>query len=474
MWVGPANQADYSPERRKEFRWFYDYSGGKMTDWGAHHIDIAQWALGHDQTGPVKVSGTGKFTPLVPENFNWQAYLAGQAPLPNGYHTATRVPHQARIRRRLRISPSTISTTPRTATRSSKTAFSSSATRAASTSIASASPANRLRTSPTPSAVTLYQSMIPLYKGKWPGDHMANFFECVDDRKEPISDVYTHHRTMTCCHLCNIALMLGRDLNWDPDKEQFVGDDQATALMSRNRRDAYSLRRHRLIRSGQRDDVCRQPMQALLLTDYRNLELAAVDEPTVGPDDVLVAVAACGICGSDVHGYDGSSGRRIPPIIMGHEAAGVVAQTGANVSRFHVGDRVTFDSTIFCGQCDACRSGNVNLCADRRVLGVSCGEYRQPGAFADYVAVPQQIIYALPDQLPFEHAVLAEPVAVALHAVSRLRISPGDRAVGRRRRHDRLACDPSGSSRWLRRSHRRRLGRRSPPSRLRAGRQCHH
>jgi L-iditol 2-dehydrogenase len=170
-------------------------------------------------------------------------------------------------------------------------------------------------------------------------------------------------------------------------------------------------------------------MQALVLTEYRNLELTSVDEPAVGPDDVLVAVAACGICGSDVHGYGGSSGRRIPPIIMGHEAAGVVARTGANVSRFRAGDRVTFDSTIFCGQCDACRSGNVNLCTARRVMGVSCGEYRQPGAFADYVVVPQQIIYSLPDRLPFEHAVLAEPVAVALHAVSRLRISPGDRAV---------------------------------------------
>ena len=95
--------------------------------------------------------------------------------------------------------------------------------------------------------ITLYQLMIPLYKGKWPGDHMANFFQCVADRKDPISDVYTHHRTMTCCHLCNIALMLGRDLKWDQQKEQLIGDEQATALMSRNRRDAYqaSKPRHR-------------------------------------------------------------------------------------------------------------------------------------------------------------------------------------------------------------------------------------
>jgi L-iditol 2-dehydrogenase len=170
-------------------------------------------------------------------------------------------------------------------------------------------------------------------------------------------------------------------------------------------------------------------MQALLLTEYRKLDLATVDRPAVGPNDVLVAVKACGICGSDVHGYDGSSGRRIPPIIMGHEASGVVAEVGANVERFNVGDRVTFDSTIFCGECDACRSGYVNLCGARRVLGVSCGDYRQPGAFADYVLVPQQIVYRLPEGLPFEHAALVEPASVALHGVNRLRIAAGNRAV---------------------------------------------
>jgi L-iditol 2-dehydrogenase len=170
-------------------------------------------------------------------------------------------------------------------------------------------------------------------------------------------------------------------------------------------------------------------MKALLLSDYRKLELVSLDRPDIGPNDVLVRVVACGICGSDVHGYDGSSGRRVPPIVMGHEAAGVVAEVGADVHRARVGDRVTFDSTISCGRCDQCRRNEVNLCRHRRVLGVSCGEYRQHGAFAEFVAVPQHVVHPLPPDLPFEQAALIEPVSVALHAVSRLQVVPGETAV---------------------------------------------
>jgi L-iditol 2-dehydrogenase len=170
-------------------------------------------------------------------------------------------------------------------------------------------------------------------------------------------------------------------------------------------------------------------MQALVLTDYRKLELQDVDRPKIGPNDVLVRVAACGICGSDVHGYDGSSGRRVPPIIMGHEAAGTIAEVGSAVHGVQVGDRVTFDSTISCGRCEACLRGDVNLCVHRRVLGVSCADYRQHGAFAEFVAVPQNILYPLPRDLPFEHAALIEPVSVAVHAVDRLQVVPGERAV---------------------------------------------
>jgi len=159
-------------------------------------------------------------------------------------------------------------------------------------------------------------------------------------------------------------------------------------------------------------------MKALLLSEYKKLEVADLPRPVPGPEEVLVRVEACGICGSDVHGYDGTSGRRIPPIVMGHEAAGVVAELGSGVSDFKVGDRVTFDSTVYCGACDYCRSGQVNLCDNRQVVGVSCGDYRRAGAFAEYVVVPQRILYRLPEELSFPEAAMLEAVSVALHAVA--------------------------------------------------------
>jgi L-iditol 2-dehydrogenase len=140
-------------------------------------------------------------------------------------------------------------------------------------------------------------------------------------------------------------------------------------------------------------------------------------------------VAACGICGSDVHGYDGSSGRRIPPLVMGHEAAGTIAATGEDVRGLAVGDRVTLDSTVYCGECPPCRSGKINLCDRRQVLGVSCGDYRRAGAFAEFVVAPARIIHRLPETLSFSDAAMLEAVAVALHAVSLVPVAPGSTAL---------------------------------------------
>ena len=170
-------------------------------------------------------------------------------------------------------------------------------------------------------------------------------------------------------------------------------------------------------------------MKALVLKDYNVLSYEDVPEPEVGPGEVLVRVKACGICGSDVHGMDGSTGRRIPPIIMGHEASGVVAETGARVTSWKAGERVTFDSTIYCGTCRFCQRGEINLCDNRRVLGVSCDAYRQHGAFAEYVAVPARILYRLPENLSFERAAMVEAVSIAVHAVGRARILLNDSAL---------------------------------------------
>lgn len=170
-------------------------------------------------------------------------------------------------------------------------------------------------------------------------------------------------------------------------------------------------------------------VKALLLSEYNRLEVVDVPMPRPGPDELLVRVEACGICGSDVHGYDGGSGRRIPPIVMGHEAAGTVVAAGTEAPEFSEGQRVTFDSTIYCGRCEYCLRGEVNLCNSRQVLGVSTPDFRRAGAFAEYVTVPKRLVYSVPESLPFEHAALVEPLAVAVHAVDLSGVKEGDSAV---------------------------------------------
>ncbi len=241
LWLGPAPKVGYSEERRRMFRWWFEYSGGKMTDWGAHHIDIAQWALGHDHSGPVKVRGAGTFPPLVPENFDWEAFLDGKITLPSGYNTATEFSidltfadgallnvnhHYKREGDNIDFGNGILleGDEGRIFVNRGKL---------------EGKPVDELTQADDEELDAL---IIGLYKGKTPGNHMANFFECIGDRQQPVSDVSTHHRTMTSCHLCNIALMLGRELQWDPAQEQFVGDEQATALMSRARREGYPLK----------------------------------------------------------------------------------------------------------------------------------------------------------------------------------------------------------------------------------------
>ncbi|MFO7923030.1 MAG: galactitol-1-phosphate 5-dehydrogenase [Bacteroidales bacterium] len=170
-------------------------------------------------------------------------------------------------------------------------------------------------------------------------------------------------------------------------------------------------------------------MQALVLEDYMKLVYKNVPDPVIAPDEVLVRVKAAGICGSDVHGMDGSTGRRIPPVIMGHEASGIIRDTGSDIKNWKVGDRVTFDSTIYLLDDWYSRKGMYNLSDGRMVLGVSAKEFRRDGAYAEYISVPQHILYSIPENVSFTRAAMVEPAAVALHALNLTPVSVNDTAV---------------------------------------------
>ncbi len=167
-------------------------------------------------------------------------------------------------------------------------------------------------------------------------------------------------------------------------------------------------------------------MKALVLEEYNTLVYKDVPDPSILPGEVLVRIKACGICGSDVHGLDGSTGRRIPPLIMGHEASGIIEATGSAVTKWKIGDRVTFDSTVYRLDDWFTREGRYNLSDNREVLGVSPGDYRRNGAFAEFMAIPQHILYRIPDSVTFEQAAMVEAAAVALHAVNISGMKTGD------------------------------------------------
>jgi 2-desacetyl-2-hydroxyethyl bacteriochlorophyllide A dehydrogenase len=170
-------------------------------------------------------------------------------------------------------------------------------------------------------------------------------------------------------------------------------------------------------------------MKALVLEEYKKLVYKNVPDPVIADNEVLVKVMACGICGSDVHGYDGSTGRRIPPIIMGHEASGIIVETGKDVHDWKKGDRVTFDSTVYPLNDWYTLEGMYNLSDNREVLGVSPGTYKREGAFSDFIAIPQHILYKIPENVTFEQASMVEAVAVALHSINIAGIKTGDKCV---------------------------------------------
>jgi predicted dehydrogenase len=231
MWLGQAPLVDYVsgpkpekgyPESRchYEFRWWYEYSGGKMTDWGAHHVDIAQWAIEMDNSGPTSIEGTARHP--VPYKDGWPT-------LNNQYNAATEFHVTCQF-------PNGVEMVIRHDTDNGILFEGTEGRIFVSRGALKGKPVEDLASNPLSE-----DALTKLYKGKKPGNHMANFFECIKTREAPISDVWSHHRSMTTCHLANIAIRLGRKLQWDPVKEDIVGDDEARKFLTREQRKGYEV-----------------------------------------------------------------------------------------------------------------------------------------------------------------------------------------------------------------------------------------
>jgi predicted dehydrogenase len=236
MWLGQAPFTDYvsGPAKEKgypnsrchyEFRWWYEYSGGKMTDWGAHHVDIAQWAIGMDKTGPNTVEGTAEHPcpmkdghPTVSNKYNVASKFNVNCQFPNGVEVVITSEGDNGLlfegtEGRFFVNRGKIE----------------------------GKPVEDLKEKPLPEGLMkeiCKGKDVLAYKGN---EHMANFFDCVKTREEPISDVFTHHRAMTTCHLANIAIRLGRKITWDPEAEEIVGDSEAKQWQGREQRKGYEI-----------------------------------------------------------------------------------------------------------------------------------------------------------------------------------------------------------------------------------------
>ena len=230
LWLGQAPKVDYTEKRvHYQFRWWFEYSGGQVTDWGVHHTDIAVWALGGEETGPIEVEGTGEFpcgseevvkmltgrqAQVKPNSYNVAHTFDCNMVFPNGNTVnLTSGPNELIISGELgkiRVNRGGLSGKP----------------------IEDMSDADKQ---------WLDEEVVKLYKGRQPGSHMGNFFECIKDRSLPISDVHTHTKSVNACHMANIAMLLGRKVKWDPEKYDFVDDADASALVNRKQREPYTI-----------------------------------------------------------------------------------------------------------------------------------------------------------------------------------------------------------------------------------------
>jgi predicted dehydrogenase len=237
MWLGQAPLTDYrfkatggrygNSRCHYEFRWWYEYSGGKMTDWGAHHVDIAAWAFNLENTGPVKIEPVMAKHPVPLKD--------GMPTDPSQYNTATEFHVKATFANGAVLH---IRDTAKDLGFDNGLMLEGATGRIfVNRGKLTGEAVDALKDNPLRE-----ETLTKLYKGKQPGNHMKNFFECIADRTQPISDVHSHHRAMTVCHLANIAIRLGRTISWDPDQEQIVGDTEAALWQAREQRKGYEIK----------------------------------------------------------------------------------------------------------------------------------------------------------------------------------------------------------------------------------------
>ena len=216
-WLGQAPQVDYCPERcHHDFRWWYEYSGGIVTDWGAHHLDVGQWGLGVDKSGPLTIDGSQTVLPKIMNGCNTPKQPSIFYTYPGDIILEVTTGNEGVLfegeKGRIYVNRGKLTGKP----------------------IEDQEQDKGLQD-------LTNEWMTKLYPHGKPGNHMQNFFESVSSRELPVSDIYSQHRSVSGCHLGNISIRLGRKLTWDAKVEKFVGDEEANGMISRAQREPYAI-----------------------------------------------------------------------------------------------------------------------------------------------------------------------------------------------------------------------------------------
>jgi predicted dehydrogenase len=224
QWQGPTADVPYIPERcHYTFRWWHEYSGGQMTDWGAHHVDIAHWGMGMETSGPVRIESSARF-PAVKDGYNVPLDFEARLTYANGVVLEIKDSDRNGVlfegtEGRLFVNRGTVS----------------------------GKPVEDLVQSPLRREDFQLYGFDNLSRPERAGkldaiiNHMGNFYDCVVSRRQPLADVTSQHRSVSACHLANISMRLGRTLDWNPDQEQFVNDPDANRWLARDRRKGFEL-----------------------------------------------------------------------------------------------------------------------------------------------------------------------------------------------------------------------------------------